>query len=293
MDELQRIAERYFNRFEGMHLYPRWNTFYWFVWASMLICLLVSIYYLFDPEWMKRSDAVWVTLFFEIVFLFTYLAISEHKKRELHKKLGLKEKATSVDVDMVRSAELCKEFATSSREFARLARECRELMAVSESMRSPADTAVESLWRGVHDPDRKARLTGIIWGALAILVSLLVVGLPADSPTFLELLAADEFGDALWFLMALTAIVFGLWKALQWTWFNLVEMAWPWAARFAGGSSFAKVKINYLVRDLVRLHMPVDYREEPPRAPRFFVRMKTKVRLNVARNRGRSSRNLR
>lgn len=210
----------------------------------------------------------------------------------MHKKLGLNEKATAAEVDTVRSSELRKEFAVSSREFAGLARECLDLMEISESMRSPADTAVDGLWRGVHDPDRKARLTGIIWGALAILVSLLVVGLPADSPTFLELLAAEGFADALWFLMALTAIVFGLWKALQWSWFNLLELAWPWAARFVGGSSFAKVKINYLVRDLVRLHMPVGCKEVPPRAPRFFVRMKTKVRVNGARNRGRSSRYL-
>ena len=108
----------------------------------------------------------------------------------------------------------------------------------------------------------------IVIGSLAILVSLIVARLPAEAPSPVEIMTADGVGQTLLLMMGLTVLAFGLWKIACMTWLNLVEILAPWGARLGGDSSFVRVKLNYLMRDLVRFHTPEGAKESRTTAPR-------------------------
>lgn len=255
MNELSRIADQYFNAFEGRRFYPRFFSLYWMAWLLTLGLWIWASTKLFDPVVGESDHTMFVVLVFEAMFFLAYAVIDKKKRLALRAAHGLPAEAHGAAVDEAKRGYLRNAFGREASEFSAIAQEAQTLRALSNALRPAGDGSLGSILRRVHDPDQRSRLMNVVLAALAILVSLVVVGLGPDAPNVIGVLMSKDFQEGITFLMVLTVVVFGMWHAIKLIWFNFFELLVAWGARVGGQSRFKSKKINYLLRDLVRLHV--------------------------------------
>lgn len=253
MNELTRIADEYFNAFEGRRLYPRPFSLYWLALLLALGLWIWATTRLFAPAVGESDSAIYLVLVFESIFFLSYAVIDKKKRIALRAAHRLTADAPSSAVDETKRSYLCNVFGREASEFSDIAREAQTICTLTESLRPVGDGSLSSLLRRVHDPDHRSRLMNVILAALAILVSLVVVGLGPHAPNVVAVLMSEGFQEELILLMVLSVVAFGMWHALKLIWFNVLELMVSWGARVGGAASFKSKKMNYLIRDLVRL----------------------------------------
>lgn len=127
-------------------------------------------------------------------------------------------------------------------------------MQKTHRLRNEYDLA--DLSRKIYDPDSKARLLAIFLGALALFVALTSKQLPEGTPNLLEILADDGVWQLLRFAVAIAAILFGIWVGVQAALAAGIDAAATWWVKLFGRKR-SRLALRYLLRDLVRLHIPV------------------------------------
>jgi hypothetical protein len=255
MNELSRIADQYFNAFEGRRFYPRVFSLYWLAWLLTLGLWMWASTRLFDPVVGGSDHTMLLVLVFEVMFFVAYAVIDKKKRLALRVAHGLPAEAPGAAVDEAKRSYLRIAFGREANEFSAIAQEAQTLRALTDALRPVGDGSLEGILRRVHDPDQRSRLMNVVLAALAILVSLIVVGLGPDAPNVIVVLMSKGFQEGFTYLMVLTVVIFGMWHAVKLIWFNVFELLVVWGARVGGQSSFKSKKINYLLRDLVRLHI--------------------------------------
>ncbi|MDR7093940.1 hypothetical protein [Hydrogenophaga laconesensis] len=254
MNELSRIADQYFNAFEGRRFYPKFFSLYWLAWLLTFVLWMWASTRFLDPVLGESDQTMLLVLVCEAMFFVAYAVIDKKKRLALRAAHGLPEEAPGAAVDEAKRSYLRNAFGREASEFSAIAQEAQTVRASTDALRPVGDGSLESILRRVHDPDRRSRLMSVVLAALAILVSLVVVGLGPDAPNVIEVLMSKGFQEGFTFLMVLTVVLFGMWHAVKLIWFNVLELLASWGARIGGESSFKSKKINYLLRDLVRLH---------------------------------------
>lgn len=263
MDELNRIARAYFNAFEGRRHYPRLWSWQWAVCVGSFVLWMISIWYYFGALRQTQASSMWILFLMEVIFIGTTVVIENHKRASLLSSRTSDGTSTRERLDAMREAHLSKAFGRTSDEFATIANDAMALVSMSERLRSQSGAALSRFWRNVYDVDRNDRLVSLLVSAVSILASLIVVSLPPDAPSVIELVASDGFGPAMNFLFLVTALAFGFWLAAKLALRGFLRMSSFWIARFASEASFPHMKMRYMLEDLVRLH-----RVRPGRATR-------------------------
>jgi len=246
MNELTRISDEYFNAFEGRRLYPRLFSLYW---LALLLALGLWVWAstrLFASATSEKDSTIYWVFVFESIFFLSYAVIDKKKDVALRVAHGLSAEAPSTAIDEAKRSYLCNVFGREASDFSDIARKAQTICTVG-------DGSISSLLRRVHDPDHRSRLMNVILAALAILVSLVVVGLGPHAPNVVAVVMSEDFQEEFILLMVFSVVAFGMWHALKLIWFNVLELMVSWGARVGGATSFKSKKMNYLIRDLVRL----------------------------------------
>lgn len=262
MEELNRIANGYFSAFEGRSHYPPLLSWYWVIWAVILVFWLASMAHAFVAIRAREEHYPFLVFSLEILFFASSLIIENYKRRSLISTNGLGARTSREEFDEAKSRYLSRALRKKPSQFVAVARDAQELLAMHVKLRSGRGTAPAELWTSVYDSEQNARLTGIFVGALAILVSLLVVGLPPDAPNILEVIASNDFLAYMNFWLGISVVLFGLGWMIRLIWFEFMDMSSFWGARLSPRSGFPRMKVNYLLRDLVRLHVISGLEEE-------------------------------
>lgn len=280
MDELNRIARAYFNAFEGRRHYPRLWSWQWAVCAGSFVLWMISIWYYFGELRQTQASSMWILFLMEVIFIGTTIVIENHKRASLLSSRSSSGTSTGERLDALRHAHLTKAFGRTSDEFASIASEAMALVSMNERLRSQSGATLSRFWRNVYDADRNDRLVTVLVSAVSILASLVVVSLPPDAPSVVELVASDGFGPAMNFLFMVTAIAFGFWLAASMAIRGAVRMTSFWVARLASEASFSHMKVRYMLEDLVRLH-----RVKPERTPRRSPGLKRQATKRITSRR--------
>jgi predicted Kef-type K+ transport protein len=257
MNEYYRLANRYFRTFEDRKLYPTWRTWHWYAWTASLVALAFFAHHQIGlPAREVGGFSTFVMLAIDLCIVGTTVQISSYKERSILAAARAEHGHAFVSLDDCRTAVLENLLGTKAEKFASTAKECSELLALQRAHRLRNEYDLQDLARKVYDPDSKARLLAIFMGALALFVALMSKQLPEGSPTLLEILADGGVWQLVRFVVVVAAILFGVWMGVHAALVTGINATATWWVKLFGRSKRSRLALRYLMRDLVRLHMP-------------------------------------
>lgn len=253
MDEYRRLADQYFRLTEGVGLYPGLRSWHWYVWIVTLVVFLSGLGYATS----RRSswiDPGLMIIAFEIPFLLCCVAIEQFKQRALAIRLSAGGTA-SAELHKARRQSLEQICSMPATEFAKLAKECADLHALSKVHAIRPVFSMTRLLGTIYDRDSKARVLALGLAGLATFVALLNKSLPEP----IDVMAVVSDGGAWQFVGLFCFVAFivfvvclGLVAAAR----QVGSFLRLWWARVTATSAARDVAITHFIHDLVRYHQP-------------------------------------
>ena len=257
MNEYYRLADRYFRAFEDRKLYPSWRNWHWYAWTASVVALGFFAHHQIGlPARDVGGFSTFVMLAIDLCIAGTAVQISSFKERSVLAAARAEHGQAFGSLDDCRTAVLESLLGTKADKFAATAKECSDLLALQKAHRLRNDFDLADLWRKIYDPDSKARLLAIVMGALALFVALMSKQLPEGSPTLLEILADSGVWQLVRFVVVVAVVVFGLWVGVHAALSAGINATATWWVKLFGRSKRSRLALRYLLKDLVRLHMP-------------------------------------
>ena len=252
MNEIASVAARYFDRFESRSLYPGPRTRdFWLSLLGALAFFAVLVWYLQrGPGAQFDIGAMTLLLLADGALLWSANLVRAFHERAV---LALANQGCGSNVQSVataKAATLCRFFDCRVSEFLRVATEVQQLRSLSAYGEGGRVS-----WRhriGI-DEQARSRLMSILLCVLAVLATLL-----ATNPAIQDIFFATIEDAGLWKLIGvmqfLALCVLSLsWGAI-WVWKACGNIATRWGVRLSGSAWATERKIDYLMRDLARLH---------------------------------------
>lgn len=257
MNEYYRLADLYFQAFEDRRLYPSLRTWHWYAWTASLVALGFFAHHQIGlPARDVGGFSTLLMLAIDLCIAGTTVQISTFKERSILAAARAEHGKAFLSLDDCRTAVLEKPLGTKADRFAATAKECSDLLALQKAHRLRNECDLADLGRKIYDPDSKARLLAIVMGALALFVALMSKQLPEGSPTLLEILADGGVWQLVRFVVVVAAIMFGVLMGVDAALVAGINATATWWVKLFGRSKRSRLALRYLLRDLVRLHMP-------------------------------------
>lgn len=255
MNEYLRLADEYFRRFEGRHLYPGFKSWHWYA-AVVALCVFIGtcahalgVARPWSPFWSVRPGMAMVPL------ILVWAFIEKFKSTELKRIMGIAS-ARPEFLDGSKCLALEDICAVNRTEFARIAKECKELLELERAYRPASSFEPKHLLSLVYNNDARPRLLAIILAGVALFATLLTRSVP-DLPTVFDTLDDSEVWRFVANLVFISVEAFFLFLAFWFIGLLLVEGTARWIAKMGGSAYRSRHAMPYFIRDLVRLHRPL------------------------------------
>lgn len=281
VDEYYKMASHYFDTFEGRRFLPSWKHWHWYACTLALATFLYAIYrYFFTPP--DKSPSIWLLLGSEILFLLCCGAIAlYHFKASVRANSqdnGLRPLARWRQAKRKQLEVLTGRPASS---FKALVDEIMQLHALEQMHRPSSDRGWGHAWKMVYDRDSKARIWLVITGVLGFCAGLLG---KAEPNSLLDFVA--EHQKIIISIGVLVLLYFCLWITSVFLGAQLLESIFHFFVSLFPHIENNQTALKYLVRDLIRLHVPSPQQAPSPhRALRptrpAMVRPRTRVRSRL------------
>lgn len=251
MEEYYKIASHYFDLFEGRRFFPGWKSWHWYAFALTFSTFIYAVYrYFFAHQ--EPPATTWLLFGSEILFLLSCGAIALY-----HFKASVRENSQDNGLralDRWRKAKRKKLEILTGRPasaFKALVDEIMQLHALEQLHRPFSDRGWGQVWKMVYDRDSKTRIWMVITGVLGFFVGLLS---KTESSSFFDFIA--EHQKIIINIGVLVLLYFCLWIASVLLGIHLLEFIFHIFAALFPHMENNQTALKYLVRDLIRLHVP-------------------------------------
>lgn len=285
MDEYYKMASHYFDVFEGRRFFPGWKSWHWYAFTLTFAAFIYVIYRYFFSHQELPANA-WLLLGSEIFFLLSCGAIALY-----HFKASVRENSQDNGLRPLARWRLAKrkklEILTGcpASAFKSLVDEIMQLHALEQLHRPSSDRGWGQVWKMVYDRDSKARIWMVITGVLGFCVGLLG---KAEASSLLDFLTDHQ--KIIINIGVLVLLYFCLWIVSALLGMQLLESISHFLASLFPHIENNQTALKYLVRDLIRLHVPASM--QPPSPHRALrptrpatVRPRTLVRSRLKAHR--------
>jgi hypothetical protein len=256
-----KVAQNYFRRMEGWHLYPGPREPWMWVWMTLALAWVASLVWVFQKVPNILSWRFSLVIALEIALVFVGGWISTRKGAAL---FGVPSgwKVNSSDLEALRSKLLCEYLAVSPDKFLRIANEISGLIDMRKKFRRPSEIDWGLILRKFYDPDSKQRLLAVFLAGLTVLTALtLKIG---DLPTIFEALESEGVYRLLGGVLSITVMVFIIFIGVQVLGAVLWNALIIWTAKSLKTAFSDDAALRYLVRDLLLLYRPLDLEKVVP-----------------------------
>jgi hypothetical protein len=260
MDEYYKIAAAYFKEFEPRSSFPGLKSIHWYLWALSLASFIYFGHeYVFESE-PSFEKTYWQLFASEVAFLLSSGLIAVERFR-------LTVRATSEDSDlrpierltMSKRSRLEALLDRPAWKFMATAKEIIELRALEKACRSTSDKDFDELFPKIYDPDSKARLLTLMTALIGLVIAFLGKN---EALNFMETMGDEGTWAFLKALAQLAIVTFVACVVTYQVLRQLYELVLYLFSSLFPVLHNRQVTLDYLLRDLIRLH-----RAEPPALP--------------------------
>ncbi len=269
MNEIEKVAAKYFERFESLALYPGPKTRdFWLAAGGVAIFIGGLLWYFKYGSRIGHDSpgAVLVILAADGGLIGASALVSRFHKARALDLANLGRGSNLQTLEAAKAATLCRFLNCRSFEFLRVASEIQQLRAFAETSGAPwrSETAwLQGVW---FDDGTKSRLMSIFLSVLAVLVTLLATSAAVQDQFFSaisdagvwQLIAFLEF-----FALFLVSVLWGALRMLR----TVSAVAVRWSLKVSHSRWATGRKVDYLVHDLARLHRMRPRRAEGSTSP--------------------------
>lgn len=267
MNEIQNLASKYFEQFESLALYPGVRA------AAFWKALSGALVFLGGLTWYLRQSAAHggrdsLSSFVVLVgadgaLFWTALVVSRFHKTSALARANEGRGSNLQTVDAAKAATLCRYFQCRPSEFLSNAKQIQELDQLSANTRGSLLNEPSSYRRNWLNEASKSRIMSIFLSVLAVAVTLLAAT-AAQQEEFLQVLGDPGVWQFVATLEVFAVFLFSLFWGLRWLIRTGGDVAARWSMKISGSAWARRRKVEYLIRDLARLH-----RMPPRRAARI------------------------
>jgi len=276
VDKYIKIAQDFYNTFEGKAFYPKFISKIWAAWFFLATLFTISILYLIYCVVTKKLvsavvvSGVWVIVA-EIAFLFVNNAIDLYKNKRQNEYFNLQPPDVKPQLKTAKRRELERLLGHKSSSFLAVAKELHELKTAKKNF----DRPTVEFWSSIFQVEAKPRLIAMTLGACAITAAL--ISRTVEDVAIFRLIESGEFYLVLFLCvwLAIIAHFFFLGARLA---FQLISgKIMEWLLKLGWSKAANKIAINYLVSSLVELHEPVKKMHRPMKPFDNFRRRQSRV----------------
>ena len=256
MNEIEKVAAKYFQRFESLALYPGPKTQdFWLAAAGVAFFIAGLLWYFkYGARSGHESPAAFLVILAADGGLIGASAVVRrfHKARALE-LANLGRGSNLQTLESAKAATLCRFLNCRSFEFLRVASDIQQLRSL-DATPGASSKSKTGLLQGVwFDEGAKSRLMSIFLSVLAVFVTLLATIAAVQDQFF------SAIGDAgVWQLIAILEFFTLFLVSVLWGTLRMLRVASAvavrWSLKVSDSRWATKRKVEYLVHDLARLH---------------------------------------
>ncbi|AIJ47251.1 hypothetical protein O987_15685 [Comamonas testosteroni TK102] len=243
------LATKYFDTFEGRHLYLRLLSWQWILWAISGICFVGAICM---SLWLRTRPWIASIYVAEVLFLSMGFALVHHRKKRLDERFGLNDENRSTRFRAMQKMHL--QFLTNKQatDFAGIVKEIADLRSNLDRFSPPKI----NYFRLIYDPDAKARMISITLASLALFVASASRTTDAELLNLLELTAHPAFGGYLKNLLWIAVAIFAIGVGMYYSYLESKAFILSWMARLGKNKKANELALEYFVTALIEQHDP-------------------------------------
>ena len=252
MNEITSLAVKYFDRFESISLYPgpRSRDFWLAVLGAVAFILGLVWFVREGPRAQSEVGATVVVLLADGALLWSVSRVKAFHKRAVL-ALANEGRGTNLQsIETAKAATLCRFLDCRTSEFLRVATDIQQLRSLGPFRTNAGVNWSERI--GV-DEQAKSRLMSILLCVLAVLVTLLATN-PAVQDNFFAAVSDVGLWKFIAFIEFLGVSLLSLWWGMLWLMRAAVNLGMRWGVKLSASIWATERKLDYLVRDLARLH---------------------------------------
>lgn len=265
MNEILSVATRYFDRFEAVSLYPGPRSIDF--WLALLgaACFAAGLawYVSLGAAAQSGIGPTLLVVASDAALIGSGRLVRRFHRREVLRLANEGRGSNLQTLEAAKAATLCRLFDVRSSAFLGIAIEIERLRSLSS-----LGLRATSGWRGTTGlgEEAKSRLTSILLGALAALMTLLATS-PAVQDDFFAAVSSTWVWELVLVLEFVALVLFSLWLGARWLGRVGLRFAMGWSVKLSASAWARQRKVDYLVRDLAALHRRSPRRARP-RTPR-------------------------
>lgn len=256
MDQYLVVAREYFRAFEGLRLYRDVRMRDWWV-ATVSALAFVGFLWFYAKNSFSGSGIDWWSLALAVVAEFALLwALSSIRSTKEERSLEIANTRAGSAFNSLqdcRRSHLCHLLGVKATQFLEVAEEIVRLRQLDHSVLPQSELVMRSKWRVLFDPAAKDRVAN--W-ALAFCSALLAVAITGDSKldNIFEAMDDTSFRRLVAVLGMVAALVVFAWFGVRAIAATVQEVLTLWMCRVSTSRRGTTHELNYLLRDLVKLH---------------------------------------
>lgn len=267
MEKLQSMASRYYEAFEGIHLYPKLSNKLGVAWLLSMLLFAVAVAMLFTQ--MKYREPLFVSM--AICLMFTSAFAENHRVRLLTATVGK-------DFRKARIAQLEKITGRPASEFLGLAQEAAQLLSLQKQF-TPQRFNIQTT---LYNASMKGQLLPIFIGLMGIFLIIFQKTFSIESEDFFELFGSSGLWSLAAILLFLVLLVFFVGTFLLYAYSEFSGIFRRWRAKIGIQKPSARVELGYFLQHLVFYHDPERQTEANAAVPAIQFR---KIRRPISKPR--------
>lgn len=247
LEKLQSMASRYYEAFEGIHLYPKLRNTLGLVWLLSLLMFVLGLALIFTKTTYREP----IFYFTAVAFLLTSAAAEDYRIKSLTAKVGK-------DFHIARIAQLEQITGRRSSQFLELAKEASELLALQKQF-TPQRFSFRRL---IYSASMKGQLIPIFIGVMGIFLVVFQKAFAIEPEQFFEIFSSP----GLWTLAAIALfflfLFFFFTSLMLYSYSEFSDIFKRWRAKVGIQKPSARVELDYFLRHLITYHDPEHKIEE-------------------------------
>lgn len=260
MNVYHEIANNYFRQMEGWYLYRKQARGLLWIWAVVGVIWFASLIPLgkaiFNADWLMYCLWLACVVALEGVLLTIGARVQKRKHAALMEAINTKYAVATKCEQECRLLLLTKLLERSPERFFSTAKEISDLLKLRQEFRARNESEPGFFWRAIYDRESKPRLLAVTLAAITVFTALTIRSLP-EGPSIFELVADRRLLAALGALVMTSAAFFLVLIGAR----AIAGVVWHavtiWVAKTVATKQ-SVTALNYLVRDLIFHHKPVD-----------------------------------
>lgn len=241
MEKLQSMASRYYEAFEGIHLYPKFSNKLGVAWLLSMLLFAGAGLMLFTQ--MKYREPLFIIL--AIGFMFISALAENHRVRLLTATVGK-------DFRKARIAKLEQITGRPASEFLSLAQEASQLLSLQKQF-TPQRFSIQAT---LYNASMKGQLLPIFIGLMGIFLVVFQKTFSIEPEDFFELFGSSGLWSLAAILLFLVLIVFFFGTFLLYAYSEFSGIFRRWRAKIGIQKPSARVELDYFLQHLISYHDP-------------------------------------